>query len=361
MIQDIRFGLRTFVKHPGVAAIAILSLALATGATAAIFSIVNSVPLRPLPFGEPDRLVQMIDRSMTRDDLESLRVQSHAFASLAEYAPGVRHLHMRSSVERVTAVVSDRDLFEVLAARPLAGRTFRGDDQRAAVISETLWRARFGADPNAIGQQIRLDDRSFTVIGVMPDAFQFPYGAASILRSALTERAVALVLVAACANVANLLLALTGSRMDEIATRAALGASRARLARQFIVESLLLALAGGLAAMVVARWTTHLLVTFGTQRIPRVHEVSFDWAVFGFLLCVSVAAAMFFGVVPALAATRVDAGLARKGASRSTAGRRYSRVRDALVIAEVTLAFVLASCAALVIGEMQRLRARTGN
>ena len=168
--------------------------------------------------------------------------------------------------------------------------------------------------------------------------------------------AVSLVLIAACANVANLLLALTGTRMQEVATRAALGASRGRLARQFLIESLMLALAGGLAGVIVARWTTNLLIAFGAQRIPRMHEVSFDWTVFAFLLLVCVATALFFGVAPALTAGRVDAGLLAKGGGRTTAGRGYGRVRDALVVAEVALAFVLASGATVVISEMERLR-----
>ncbi len=168
--------------------------------------------------------------------------------------------------------------------------------------------------------------------------------------------AVALVLITACANVANLLLALTSSRMQEVATRAALGASRARLVRQFMIESLLLALAGGLAGVVVARWTSNLLVAFGSERIPRMHEVAFDWTVFAFLLLVCGATAVFFGIAPALAAGRVDAGMVVKEAGRATAGRGYGRIRDGLVVAEIALAFVLASGAALIIGEMERLR-----
>ncbi len=124
---------------------------------------------------------------MVRDDLEALRVQSQAFESFSEYSTGTMNLHGRSSVERVTAIVSDRDLFDVLGARTLAGRTFRDDDQLVAVLSEPLWRARFAGDPAAIGQQVTLDDRSFTVVGVMPEAFQFPYGAASVLRGAMAE------------------------------------------------------------------------------------------------------------------------------------------------------------------------------
>ena len=361
-------------------------------------------------------------------------MRSQAFESFAEYSTGTRHLRTSSSVERVTAIVSDRGLFDVLGARPLAGRTFRADDQRVAVISELLWRERFGSDPNAVGQDITLDEQSFTIVGVMPEVFQFPYGAASVLRGAMAEArvdawiaeyrpmrsrlsllvarlkpgatadagtaeiaavealrrsqgtgaqrierarvvpyidsvlgparrslwllfgAVALVLIAACTNVANLLLALTGSRMRELATRAALGASRARLVRQLMIESLLLALAGGLAGIFVARWTSELLAAFGAQRIPRVDDVVFDWTAFAFLLIVCVATALLFGIAPALAAGRADAGISAKEAGRATAGRGYGRLRDALVIAEVALAFVLASGAALIVSEMQRLR-----
>jgi putative ABC transport system permease protein len=432
--QDVNFGLRTLVKNPGVALIAVLSLALATGATTAIFSVVNSVLLRPLPFTHPERLVRIAETSMLRDDLESLRRQSHAFASFSEYSPATRNLHTRSGVERLTAVESDRDLFEVLGTRPLAGRTFRIDDALVAVISEPLWRSRFAGQADAMGGNITLDDRSFTVIGVMPEAFQFPYGAASVLGSATAEArvdvwiaeyrplrsrlsglvarlkpgatseaagaeiaavearrrsldprvqrieratvepysdavlgptrrslwllfgAVALVLIAACANVANLLLALTHTRLKEVATRAALGASQGRLVKQFMVESLLIALAGAFAGVLVARWTIDLLVTFGTQRIPRVEEIAFDWTVFAFLLLLCGATALFLGIAPALAAGRVEAGLVAKEAGRATAGRGYGGVRDALVVAEITLAFVLASGAAFVIGEMGRLR-----
>ena len=433
LTQDARFGMRTLIKHPGLTFIAVLSLALATGATTAIFSVVNTVLLRPLPFAEPGRLVQIAETSMVRDDLDALRRQSSAFASFSEYSPGTRHLRTVSSTERITTVIADRGLFAVLGVEPLAGRTFRVDDELVAVISEPLWRERFAGDRNVIGSAITLDDRTFTVIGVMPEAFQFPYGAASILRSPASEArvdawmaeyrplrgrlsalvarlkpgatpeaggaeiaamearrqavarvqrmeranvvpyadavlgptrralwlllaAVALVLIAACANVANLLLALTSSRMQEVATRAALGASRARLARQFMIESLLLAFAGGVAGVLVARWTTGVLVAFGAERIPRLGEVSFDWAVFVFLLLVCAATALVFGMAPALAAGRVDAGLMMKDAGRATAGRGYGRARDALVVAEIALAFVLATGAALVIGEMQRLR-----
>ena len=138
VLQDARFGLRTLVKNPGVTLIAVLSLALATGATTAIFSVVNSVLLRPLPFADPGRLVQIAETSMVRDNLESLRRQSHAFESFAGIHGHPASSHA-SSVERVTAVVSDRGLFDVLGGS-IAGRTFRRDDQFVALISETLWR-----------------------------------------------------------------------------------------------------------------------------------------------------------------------------------------------------------------------------
>jgi MacB-like periplasmic core domain len=153
--QDTRFGVRTLIKNPGLTLIAVLSLALATGATTAIFSVVNSVLLRPLPFGDPERLVQIAETSMVRDDLDALRRQSTAFASFSEYSPATLHLHTRSSVERLTAVVSDRVLFDVLEAPPLAGRTFNTDDALTAVISEPLWRERFGGDANVMAATSR--------------------------------------------------------------------------------------------------------------------------------------------------------------------------------------------------------------
>ncbi len=432
--RDARFGARTFVKNPVVTIVAVLSLALATGATAALFGVINTVILRPLPFAAPDRIVEIAGTTIERDDLEALRRESSSFESFGEYAPGTRNLQTASGAERVTAVVSDRDLFDVLGSRPLLGRTFRRDDGPVAVISERLWRSQFSGSRSAIGTSVMLDDRPFTIVGVMPDRFQFPYGAASILRSATTEShvgvwiaeyrplrsrlsrlvarlkpgvvpeaavaelvaveqrraalgseqqrveplrvlpyadavlgptrralwllfgAVVLVLVAACANVANLLLALAGARMQEVATRAALGASRARLIRQFLVESLLLATVGGLAGIVVARWTSHLLVSFADQRIPRVNEVAFDWTIFAFLLLVCLVTSAVFGLAPALAAGRIDAGLVTRESGRATTGREWARVRDVLVIAEVALAFVLASGAGLVMDEMTRLR-----
>jgi predicted permease len=430
----VKFGCRTFLRNPSLTIVSVLSLALATGATAAVFSVLNGVVLRPFPFADPDRIVQVSETSMMRDDLEALRAQSRSLQMLSEYSPATRHLQTTSGTERITAVVSDRDLFAVLGTQPIAGRTFRrDDDQFVAVVSERLSNGRFGGRQNAVGATVTLDDLPFTVIGVMPDAFQFPYSAASVLRGAMAEArveawvaeyrplrsrvgrlvarlkpgvtpdsataelsaverrrtaldgqqrlerahavsyseavlgstrrslwllfgAVALVLAAACANVANLLLALATTRLREVATRAALGASRAHLVRQFVIESALLACAGGSAGLVVAWWTGSLLVSFTSQRIPRAHQVELDWTVFGFLLLISSATALVFSLAPALAARRVDAGMVNRESTRATTSRSLARGRDVFVVSEIALAVVLASSAALVIAEMDRVR-----
>ena len=193
--QDARFGARTLLRNPGFAATAMLTLALATGATAAIFSVVNSVLLRPLPFGEPDRLVQVYGRNWANDraglpdpmtapvgsmELEAFGKESTTVEAFAGFALTTRHLEGPSGVERLTAVWADGAFFSILGVEALAGRTFRADDPpEVAVISASLWRRRFDGDPSLPGKSIALDGRPFTVLGVMPDSFQFPYRAAS--------------------------------------------------------------------------------------------------------------------------------------------------------------------------------------
>ena len=452
--QDARFGVRTLRRNPGFAATAVVTLALATGATAAIFSVVNSVLLRPLPFGAPDRLVQVYGRNWGAEggppdpmtapvgsrELEAFGKQSTAIEAFAGYGLTTKHLQGPSGVERLTAVWADEGFFPMLGVEALAGRTFRpGDPQDVAVISARLWRQRFDADPSLPGRSISLDGRTFTVLGVMPDSFQFPYGAASGLAGALTESrtdlwiplaplrapsgqlrqgrinltarlkpgvsieaaaaelrviasrveaqspgtrigvrlvpladdvlgpvrrslwmlfaAVGLVLAAACANVANLLLARMTVRIREVTTRAALGADRLRLVRQFLVESLLLSLAGGLIGVAIARWGVDLLVAIGSARIPRSHEIGLDWRVFGFLLLACLVTTVLFGLAPALAAARVDVqAVTKESGGHSTTGRTFGRIRDGLVVVEVALAFVLALGAAMVMREIVRLQ-----
>ncbi len=455
--QDVRFAVRTLRKTPGFTATVVLTLVLATGATTTIFSVVNGVLLRPLPFPNPDRLVQIYGRNFASDvgrpapdtvhgpvgtlELAEYAAQSTTFNGFAAYDFGTRHLDGPDGPERLTAISADRAFFSVLGVEPVAGRTFRPDDPLdVVVISGRLWQRRFGNDASLLGSKVTLDGRPVTVIGVMAERFQFPYSAASLMDGALPESrtdvwvpspllpplpnnvprrrarvigrlkpgvsvdaaaaelrviaqrvedehyagaglrvgvrvmslaeeviepvrrslwmllgAVGLVLAAACANVANLVLARMTVRAGEVVTRAALGAGTSRLVRQFLVEGLIVSLASGIGGALLAVWGTNVLVTLGTAKIPRAHEVTLDWRVYAVLLSASVAMAVVFGAVGAYAASRASGQLA-KGPGHATMGRTYSRIRDGLVVTEVSLAFMLAIGAALVAREAVRLR-----
>lgn len=458
LLHDLRFGVRTLRKSPGFAATTILTLALATGATTAIFSIVHSVLLRPLPFQDPDRLVQLFGRVWGDDhggapdpltgpvaspELEEFDRQASSFDGFAGYEVTTRHLSGPAGPERLTAVAADLDFFSVLGVDAIAGRTFDARDPLdVAVISAGLWERRFNRQAPPAGSTMTLDGRPFTLLGVMPEGFQFPYGAGSLLPGALREgrtdvwvplpplrassdatlrrgrvsviarvkrgiplntaaaelsviasrverqnpglerhigvrlapladvvtgpvrrslwmlfAAVALVLAAACANVANLLLARMTVRTREVVIRAALGATGLRLVRQFLAESLLLALAGGFAGAFFARWGTRVLVAAAAARMPRAHEIALDWRAFAFLLAVCVVTAILFGLAPALAAARADVQTVTKdGGSHVTRAGAFARLRDGLVILEMALAFVLATGAALVMRDIVRLQ-----
>ena len=417
----------------------------------------NGVVLRPLPFGAPERLVQVYGRIWTEDrggppdelrgpvhplDLEAFVTASERFSGFSAYWITTQHVESPSGTQQFTAAAVDANLFTTLDVQPALGRTFSASDPlNVVVISRRLWREHFGADPSLPGRAVSLSGQPFTIVGVMPDAFQFPYSAASLLPGALPESrtdlwipleplraagtgnlrrgrlsvvarlkpdatvdqglaelrvigarleasnsprrlfgvrveplrdvvigkvaaslwmlfaAVALVLGAACANLASLLLARLTVRTREVLTRAALGASRMRLTRQFLAESLLLSLAGGLLGLALARWGTDLLVRTASALIPRAHEVGLDWQAFLFLFLSCLVAAILFGIAPAVLAARMDvSSLTREAGGTATAGRRFGRLRDALVGVEVTLAFVLAIGAVLMVREMIRLR-----
>ena len=451
--RDLRFAVRTLLRSPGFAVMAVSTLALATGATTAIFSIVNTVLLRPLPFAEPDRLVQVTEThqngsvgTVATGDLQAFRDQSVMFERFSGYELAARLLETADGSERVMGVIADREFFSLLGVAPLVGRTFAAEDPSSVVVlSAALWERQFQRDPGALGRTIALsgnrwdpvqrrsviERREMTIIGVMPDAFQFPYGASATFAGAQPEfrtdlwmpaaggrfgnvtgrlkagvtigaahaeldaiekgldvtapgpyralgvqlvpladdvrgevhkslwlmlAAVGLVLAAACANVGNLLLARTAARVHEVVTRAALGASPRRLAAQFLVESLLLSLMGGVAGVIVARWTLDLLVKVGAARIPRAHEIALDWTAFAFLLGVCAVVAVVFGLAPAIMAARTEAqDITKTSGGRSTGSLTFSRLRDGLVVVEVALAFVLALAVAGVVRELSRL------
>jgi len=430
VMRDVRYAVRTLFKSPGFTVVALVALVLGIGANTAIFSVVSGVLLRPLPFAHPDRLVQLNEADprngvtvVSYGDLEDWRKQSASFEASIAYGNTSKSLQDVADPERIATTWAERGFFRMLGVEPVAGRTFREDDPlNVVVLSAGFWKRRFGGDASLIGKKITLDGEGFTVIGVMPDGFQFPYRAsqtelwipwvvppryehnrsyrvdfvagrlkpgvsldaaraelhviakrleaqypesnkgrdarvtplseivAGKVRSPLLILlgAVGLVLLIACANVANLLLARAAGRTHEVALRSALGATRGRLVRQFLTESLLLAIAGGLGGLLLAVWGTALLLKLAVSQIPRFGDIGLDWRVFVFLLAASVASGIGFGLAPALAASRIDvySGL-RDKTRQGSAGR--SRVRDGLVVGEIALAFVLLMGAGLML------------
>jgi putative ABC transport system permease protein len=413
-IQDVQFALRGWARTPAFAIAAIATLAIGTGATTAIFTVVSGVLLRPLPFADPAALVQVyetqprttstmgFDGPVVFQDFREWQTQSHLVQAIVTYTNLTRNFRAGAELEQVPTTSAERGLFNLLGVSALMGRTFGQDDPLNTVVaSYGFWRRYLGSDPSAIGRDIALDGQPFTLIGIMPETFQFPYSSSIVrlwipweapadLRNHPTRRldaviarlkptihmeaaqqelnamssvaegrrivhmrpvkdvvsgavrrslitllgAVGMVLLVSCLNVANLLVARTSSRFREIAIRTAIGASKWRLARQFITESLILAFAGGIAGLVVGVLGSRLLLRIAGAQIPRAEEIRLDWRVFAFLLAICVITGIGFGLAPAIAAVRSTAGaLARRSV--------VPALRDGLVIAEVALAFVL--------------------
>jgi putative ABC transport system permease protein len=445
--RDVRFALRSLLRSPAFTAVAVLCLALGIGANAALFSVLNAVLLRPLPYAEPDRVVRIYETTETMrhgsasmPNFKDWAAQGTGFARLAAYERRNLNLLGSSEPERVTAVLATPELFTVLGTRPLLGRTFipgqdDPDREKIVVISEGLWRSRFGADRSLVGREIQLDGAAHTVVGVMPAGFQFPPGrngadvwtlytppfpeaaenrgthmlavvgrikdgvtleaataqlvevaariekeypdaqtgrsvAVASLRESLVGDsrrallilfgAVALVLLIACANVANLLLARAAVREREVAIRLALGASRARLVRQFLVESLVLAFAGAALGTLLAMWGLQALGPLAQSALPVSGSFSLDGRVFGFLLSVALLSGLAFGLVPALQASRgnVQDTLIGGGSGKATSSGRQQRFRSGLVVLEIALSLVLLIGAGLLLRGFLRLSSK---
>jgi putative ABC transport system permease protein len=448
MFQDLRFGVRMLLKHKGFATVAVLTLGLGIGANTAIFSVINAVLLRALPFASPERLVaigatQRTDRSLfgtlSYPDFVDFLTQNRAFERLAVYRTRGFTMIAASGAVRLRGAIAGAELFPILGANALYGRTFiPAEDKpgggRAVILSHSLWQNRFSADPQVLGRTVPVNGESYTIVGVMPPGFQFPIeaepteiwanfardtenvgiGAISAQRgnrylnavgqlkpgvtaaqaeaqlagiasqleqrypndnhgfsvsvTPLLERltgkisrslwvifaAVGLVLLIACVNVAGLLLARALNRRREIAVRAALGASRFRVFRQLLTESVLLALAGGGAGLLLASFGTRALIALTPEEIPRMQEASLDGRVLLFTLASAMLTGVVMGIVPAWQSPRFDLQSALKQGGVNLTGAR-ARLRSILVVGQIASAVILLIGAGLLLQSFARL------
>ena len=458
MLRDLRFALRQLLKQWGFTAIAVVTLALAIGATTAVLSLVNALLVRPLPYREPQQLVLLLQHFKSQN-LERIPVsppefvdyetRAHSFEKLGAFGYANFNLAGEEKPERISGATVTAGVLPLLGVSPIKGRLFQPEEctpgrDDVVIISARLWERRFNSDPQIIGTKLLLNGKSFTVVGVMPANFDFPlqlfnlgngaqfggraeiwqplaftddqikarssrsfaiigrlapetslaraqaeietinaqmrhehpnnYGrgnsfggnvfllrnlAVGGMRPALLIllTAVFLVLLIACANLTTMLLARAAVREHEMAIRVALGAGPLRLLKQVLTESVLLALAGGVAGVLLALWGVELLKVIGAQTVARLREVNVDLGVLGVTLAISVGTGMIFGLVPGLASARPELTEALKeGGRSSTQGTGRNRLRSGLVIAEVALALVLLSSAGLLMKSFVRLQ-----
>jgi len=434
ILKDIRYALRSLLKRPAFTAVAVITIGLGIGVNTAIFSVINAVLLRPLPYADPSRLISFRS-NQSAPDLEDVESQSKTFSRLGgmvmqplAYTGGSEPIQFQ--IGQVTG-----GFFETLGVKPERGRFINTDDDKngapfVVVLGHDVWAKQFNSDEQIVGKAIPLSGNMYTVIGVMPATFVTPrdnteawtavhvsnpvaanYRGVHFLRTygrlapgvtieqaraemqvidrtlaaqypdenknrntvlfALHERivgdtrqslfilfaAVSFVLLIACANFANLLLARAAERQREFVIRGALGADRWRLIRQLLTESVLLSLAGGAVAVVLAFWGTSLLVWFKPENLPRLSELGVDWRVLGFTLGISILTGLIFGLAPAWAALRRGAGDALKEGGRSaTAGSARQRLRSTFVVVELAVALVLLVGAGLLIKTFWKLR-----
>ncbi len=442
LAQDLHYGLRMLVKNPSFTIVAVLALALGIGANSAIFSVVNTVLLRPLPYKNPGRLVMLWEEAThlgfpkntpSPANFIDWRAQNTVFEAMAAMVERSFNLTGVGEPERFDGRRVSANLFDLLGVQPQLGRAFRAEEDkpgsRVVILSNGLWQHRFGGDPRVIGQAVSLNGESYTVIGVMPGSFQFPTRrdqlwvplafdakeaasrgnhfleviarmkpgvtlqqaqaemstiAARLAQqypeenlrvgsvvTALQEQvvgdikpallvllgAVGFVLLIACANVANLLLARAAARQKEIALRLALGAGRSRLTRQFLTESVLLAVIGGAVGLLLSIAGLRVLKTFIPDTISQAQAISIDAKVLVFTGLVALVTGIIFGLAPAMQVSHLDINDTLKEGGRDAAGgTRGNRIRALLVIGEIAVSFVLLMGAGLLINSFMHLR-----
>ncbi|MBO0798392.1 MAG: ABC transporter permease, partial [Blastocatellia bacterium] len=441
LLHDLRYGARMLLKNPGFTAIAIVTLALGIGANTAIFSVVNAVLLRPLPYPQPDQLLRIYEKETNnparRYDYEvapanylDWRRQSRTLAEIGAWGQDEQTLADRYQTISVNAAFISANFFSLLRISPLLGRTFTTEEDKpgqddVVLLGYGVWQQRFGGDPNIVGQRVKLDGSQYTVVGIMPAGFQYPRGAEiwtplalnnnqvkmrearflnviarrrpsaspaqvrgemeSIAGSLAQEypatnrnwsvnivplhedevgrvrptilllmTAVGMVLLIACANVSSLLIARGAARRLEITIRSALGASRWRIIRQLLTESILLAGLGGGFGLLLALWGKDGLLALSPAEIPRMQTVTVDPQVLLFSSSVTLLAGLIFGILPAFQAAKINPqeSLKQGGRGASAAGKR---ILGGLVISEIALAVIVLAGAGLLLNSFLRL------
>ncbi len=441
-VHDLRYAARTLVQSRGFAAVAILTLAAGIGGNTAIFSVIDAVLLRPLPYRDPDRLVRLYQTEaapgkypFTGPDFIDWKTQNSTFSDMSLFFwPIEMNLSEKGQADHVRGVPTEANFFSLLGVHPMLGRTWApGEDQPGkddvVILGYALWQSRFGADPKALGQSLLLNARKHTIIGVMPAGFTFPFQAqlwipldmssrglgergshsfnaigrmkrgvtvqkahadvaliAARLEKAFPDSnhkvgavvvplqddlvgksrnslvmmlsAVALVLLIACANIANLLLSRAVARQKEMAVRSSLGASRLRLLRQLLTESLLLSLVGGILGLLLGRGLIALLPRLKSFNLPDFNTIQLDGSVLAFTFALAVVTGVLFGLAPALQTSRPDLFEELKGGAGSSVspGRRRRLFSNALVAGEIALSMLLLISAGLLLKDFARVR-----